>query len=437
MQQITFCINTSRNELNHVKLLFESLKQNLSTLEHEIIVFVDSDNQGTTEWLLEQKQTFVNLKVLKNELPIPYGYQRNINEMFEFASNEIVSYLQSDMVICKNYDIEVLQHLKPNMILCSTRIEPPLHDNSGEKITYDFGLDPKGFNLEAFTKYAEEQKQEKITEYFFAPFTLYKDTWNSIGGHDTIFRRSREDSDILTRLVLNNTQIIQVWNAIVYHFTCTSSRGKDWYDPNNQESQNRVKLQQFADQIEMGKFFRKWGKFNHSVDKIKYYKISANILGINPSLSKFIAFESFFDKIYIEDESLIPSIQEEYDKQQTIANQLLNISFKDWEEYGYIFNQLNVKERIHPLSESKGDILVEFNINLTDENYINNFFIHLQDIIDQNEIGEFEYGPFKISINKKEDKSKDKIFITNPTIKKEHLYKACQHTTTNETIYIL
>ena len=156
MSNITFCINTSKNELNHVKLLFESLKQNLSNLEYEIIVFVDSDNQGTTEWLLEQKQIFPNLKILKNELPIPYGYQRNINEMFKSASNEIVSYLQSDMVICKNYDIEILKHLEPNMILCSTRIEPPLHGNSGEKITYDFGLDPKGFNLVAFTEYAEK-----------------------------------------------------------------------------------------------------------------------------------------------------------------------------------------------------------------------------------------------------------------------------------------
>jgi glycosyltransferase involved in cell wall biosynthesis len=235
MQLITFCINTSQNEFNHIKLLFESLKQNLSTLEHEVVVFVDSDNQGTTEWLLTQKQIFPNLKVLKNELPICYGYARNINEMFKFASNEIISYLQSDMVICKNYDIEVIKHLKPNMIICSTRIEPPLHGNSGEKITYDFGLDPKGFNLEAFTKYADSQKQEKITEYFFAPFTLYKDVWNSIGGHDTLFRRSREDSDILTRLVLNDTKIIQIWNALVYHFTCTSSRGKDWFNPNNQE----------------------------------------------------------------------------------------------------------------------------------------------------------------------------------------------------------
>jgi hypothetical protein len=49
----------------------------------------------------------------------------------------------------------------------------------------------------------------------------------------------------------------------------------------------------------------------------------------------------------------------------------------------------------------------------------------LQDIIDQNEVGQFEYGPFKIFINKKENKAKDRIFISNPIIKKEHLYKAC------------
>jgi GT2 family glycosyltransferase len=424
-QLISFCINTAQNELNHVQLLFKSLEQNLSILEHEIIVFVDSDNQGTTEWLLTQKQIFPNLKVLKNELPICYGYARNINEMFKFASNEIISYLQSDMVVCKNYDIEVIKHLKPNMIICSTRIEPPLHGNSGEKITYDFGLDPKGFNLEAFTKYADSQKQEKITEYFFAPFTLYKDVWNSIGGHDTLFRRSREDSDILTRLVLNDTKIIQIWNALVYHFTCTSSRGKDWFNPNNQEAQNRVKIQQFADQIEMGRFFRKWGRFNHSTDKIKYYKISANILGQNPILSKFMTFESFFDAVYVEDKNIIPLVQEEYDKQHSVANQLLNISFKEWDKYGYIYNQLKSQDRIKLVKENKDDIVIEFDINLTDENYINDFFIHLQDIIDQNEIGEFEYGPFKISINKKEDKSKDRIFISNPLIKKEHLYKAC------------
>lgn len=424
MTPISFCINTARNEINHIKLLFKSLQENLSTTLHEIVVFVDSDNQGTTEWLIEQKSVFPNLKILKNELPICYGYARNINEMFEFATNDIVSYLQSDMVVCKNYDIEILKHLKPNMILCSTRIEPPLHGNSGEKITYDFGLDPEKFDLVSFTQYAEQQKQEKITEYFFAPFTLYKDTWNSIGGHDTLFRRSREDSDILTRLVLNNSKIIQVWNAIVYHFTCTSSRGKDWFDQNNQEAQNRVKLQQIADSIELNRFYKKWGNFSHSTSKPKYYSISANILGKNPILSKFLAFESFFNNVYVEDESIIPLIQNEYDRQHSVANDLLNISFDVWEKYGYMYNQLKASNRIKPLNESKGDVIIEFNINEIDENMAQQFLFYLQQIIDETEeLGEFEYGPFKIIINKKIDNAKDRIFIQNPPIKPEHLYK--------------
>ena len=88
-----------------------------------------------------------------------------------------------------------------------------------------------------------------------------------------------------------------------------------------------------------------------------------------------------------------------------------------------MFNQLNISNRIYSIDESKGDIVVEFDINLVNGDYINNFLIHLQDIIDQNEIGVFEYGPFKITINKKEDKARNKIFISNPLIKEEHLYK--------------
>ena len=66
MEKISFCINTSVNEINHIKLLFSSLENNLSSKEHEIIVFIDSDNQGTFEWLLTQKEIFPHLKILKN-----------------------------------------------------------------------------------------------------------------------------------------------------------------------------------------------------------------------------------------------------------------------------------------------------------------------------------------------------------------------------------
>ena len=84
------------------------------------------------------------------------------------------------------------------------------------------------------------QKQNKLTEYWFAPFTLYRKKWNEIGGHDTIFRRSREDSDILYRMCLKGMKFKQDWNAIVYHFTCTSSRGKEWWKEQNQEKNNII-----------------------------------------------------------------------------------------------------------------------------------------------------------------------------------------------------
>jgi glycosyltransferase involved in cell wall biosynthesis len=422
---ITFCINTAANEINHIKLLFCSLEKNLSSREHEIIVFIDSDNQNTFEWLLTQKSIFPNLKILKNNLPICYGYARNINEMFKQASNDIVSYLQSDMVICKDYDVEVLKTIQPNTILCSTRIEPPLHGNSGEKITYDFGLDPIKFDIESFTKYAEEQKSDRVTEFFFAPFTLYKSVWNSIGGHDTVFRRSREDSDILTRLVLNGVNIKQTWRALVYHFTCTSSRGLNWFNDKDEAAQQRTQLQQSADSIELSRFITKWGSFNHSLSKVKYYNISAHITGMNLNLSNFSTIQSHFSKVYVDDTHIIQLMQEWYDRNHHPANKLLNISSEDWKEYSYMYNTLLADDRIQPIESYDGndDILVRFDQqHITPEMYYQ-FIQNIQQIIDNIEdLGTYEYGPFTITALQKMDRASEKIIINNPEIKPEHLY---------------
>ena len=422
MKKISFCINTAKNEINHIRLLFQSLEKNLSTTEHEIIVFVDSDNQNTTEWLISQKRVFPNLKILKNKLPIPIGYQLNINHMFYLAKNDIVSYIQSDMVICKNYDLEILKHIEPNTIICSTRIEPPLHPSSGEKITYDFGLNPLNFNLEEFTKYAETQKTNKKTEFFFAPFSMYKDVWNSIGGHNSIFRRSREDTDILTRLVLNDVKIVQIWNAVVYHFTCTSSRGPDWFSKNNEESQRRLNLQNFADQIELGRFFRNWGYMEHSTKKRKYYEISAKIKGNINNLEKFYYIERFFNKVYVDNISIVDDLQKVYDDEHIVANNLLGVTTDVWDNYKYMFNKLKASERIFSSNECNDEIIVEFNFNDFKDYHFNDFLINLQHIIGQTDVGEFEYDYFNIFIKSKNDLSNMKIKITNPTIKEEDLY---------------
>ncbi len=421
---ITFCINTARNELPYVKLLFKSLECNLSTREHEVIVFIDSDNQNTFEWLLTQKTIFPNLKILRNNLPICYGYARNINEMFAQASNPIVSYLQSDMVICKDYDIEILKKLEPHMVLCSTRVEPPLHGPASEVLINNFGLNPSEFDFNAFNRFAGENKQDKVTEYFFAPFTMYKDVWLSIGGHDTIFRRSREDSDILTRLILNNIKVIQVWNALVYHFTCTSSRGSDWFNKQNNKAQERVHTQQHADMIELGRFITKWGEFTHNLTKSKYYNITAHITDTNLDLANFAIIQSHFHEVFVSDKHIINLLQEWYDRSHQPANQLLNISAEDWNTYSYMYNKLIAADRIKTIDSFNGaDVIVKFDLKDITPQLYQEFIQNIQHIIDSvDDVGDFEYGPFSVAIYQKVNRAHEKIVITNPQIKPEHFY---------------
>ena len=419
MKNLSFCINTANNELDYIKLLFKSLKDNLSTLEHEIIVFIDSDNQNTEGWLQSQKNIFPNLKILKNILPLPYGYARNINTMFEYANNDIVSYLQSDMVISKGYDLDILKNIKPNMILSSTRIEPPLHGPGEEKHTMNFGTNPNDFMYEEFIEYCNQNKQSKFTNYFFAPFTCYKEVWNSIGGHDTLFRRSREDSDILNRLILAGNEIVQTWDALVYHFTCTSSRGPDWFNKENKKAQDRAALQQQADRIELARMNRKWGAFSHGKPFNYFYNVTANInIDIN-NLEAFKAAEQFFNKTYITNKDFYDyylSIDE-----HDYANELLKIDKDVWVKYSYLYNQDKKEDRII-LGEGEGDIQVNFNLSDVNQYTFNNLIMNLQHIIHEYEEGEYEYENFKIVISKKENKIKEKIATRNSQPNPEDTY---------------
>ena len=68
-------------------------------------------------------------------------------------------------------------------------------------------------------------EEDRITEGIFAPWCMYKEDFLSIGGHDELFApQSREDSDLFNRFSLNGYELIQSWDALVYHFTSRGSR---------------------------------------------------------------------------------------------------------------------------------------------------------------------------------------------------------------------
>ena len=105
MNKITFCIASAKNEKEYTKLLLKSLKDNTNINNHEILIFIDSDNQNTYESLVKIKTNELpNIRIFRNTNKFPIGSQRNVSLMFNAASNDVVCYLQSDMVVGKDFD---------------------------------------------------------------------------------------------------------------------------------------------------------------------------------------------------------------------------------------------------------------------------------------------------------------------------------------------
>jgi hypothetical protein len=400
MKQISFVINTSVNELNHISLLLKSLKLNLDGDKHEILVFIDNDNQGTYEYLNSIKNQYYDLKIITHKLPPCIGYSRNNNLLVELAKHDIVSYLQSDMVISPHYDTDILKDLEPNTILSATRVEPPLHGESPLTITKDFGTNPKNFNLERWNSYSLTVKENKYTNYFFTPITFYKDVWLSIGGYDTLFRRSREDSDLVQRCLHKEIQLKQTFNAIVYHFTCTSSRGKDWFKKDNIEAQNRVKLQEKADQIELKRFLRKWGGFNHGTEKLIKYNVDLEIKNSSKLSSQVITnIEPLFSQVYVDNSSVLQILLDSVKDEHNLANHLLNFTEEEWKKtlkYHNLVNYKNIfKLQNNPISGYNVKVTIDgATLSNSDFEVIN----QIHKIIENYDGGDYEYGGVTVSI---------------------------------------
>ena len=253
MDKITFCI-PSKDNLRYLKTCIPSIREYAWRKDHDIIVFVDSDNDGTIKWLDEVKeeyniQYYVNPKLGK-EL---YGIGRAYDFCIEKSTTDIFMIFHADMMLGKHADLKAYNHLKEKTVVCSTRIEPPLHPNAGEKILLDFGMWPEEFKEKEFDKYVESQLEEtKTTEGIFAPWMMYKKEFLALGGHDPIMHSCREDSDIFNRMLLDGFTFIQPWNSLVYHLTGRGAGSFGGDEKRHEQWKKDMNKSTFE-------FIRKWG----------------------------------------------------------------------------------------------------------------------------------------------------------------------------------
>ncbi len=370
-RKITFCI-PSKNNLRYLKSSITSIKEN-SMYDNDIIVYVDADNDGTKEWL-EQN----NIKYLVNDTNIPKGIAYGYNRCIEAATTPIVCMFHADMYMGQWFDDAILKHLKPLSVVSGTRIEPPLHPKGLEKIVEDFGMYPEDFKKAEFDKFVYEMRyvnEGKTTKGIFAPWAIYKEDITSIGMHDERLHSYHEDSDIFNRFILNGYDIIQTWEALVYHLTCRGGQFQDGVEQvTKNEAFHKMKTSSFKNYI------RKWGHFVKN-DEYQYpiiphkYNVCFNIKNTTLDALNFLEPWCSNIKIDLSNEEIIKFISNEQPNCIVSLNDKINN------------NIIN-------------DIEITFDVNQITQESIN-FIFDLSMILDANQLdkGEYEFGIFKFKVN--------------------------------------
>jgi glycosyltransferase involved in cell wall biosynthesis len=380
---ISFII-PSYNNLQHLKNVYTSIKKHEP--EAEIILLDDGSTDGTWSWIQGLQSIDDKLIIYKSDIRV--GHTILYDKGIELATNNIVGILHADMIVGPNYTKNLLKHLKPLTVVCGTRIEPPLHPAGKEKIIKDFGLDFDTLNIDAFEKYcleAQDEFKNQTTKGMFAPWILYKEDFQAIGGHDPLFAPfPYEDSDIFQRWILNGYELVQSRDAFVYHLTC---RGHRWNEQIGKDDDYYKVVSQRAAR----NYLRKWGSWIKN-DEYQYpiiphkYDIGFIIKNCNQQLLEVL--EPWCSTIYVD-----------CDYNSYIQNEQPNTKYDLW-------------ERIKPYhNEKQNYILVEFDTFKFGMNQFN-IIQNLADIITESgEIGEFELDCFKITIMNLKTFEKDLIKI--------------------------
>lgn len=396
MQKITFVI-PSRNNLEFLQLAYKSIR-NLRT-KHEVLVLDDASTDGTSEWTKSLNDK--DLITYVNPGPERIGIVGMFDKGIEMARTEIIFAFHADMIAGPNLDQNILKHLKKGTVVSATRIEPPLHPPGPEKITQAWGNEVSEIDFGGVMNaigHFENQNKDKTTEGIFAPWCMYKEDFLAVGGHDELFApQSKEDSDLFNRFVLNGYKVLQSWDGLVYHFTSRGSR----FNKHAGGGAGKNSEEWLYTTTKNGReFIRKWGSFIKHDSLMKpiippKYNIAFVVKNCNSNILE--ALEPWCDRIYIDDEMQV-IVSHYRDKEQPntkfdLSKRIYTIGYND------------------PVLEN--DIVLEFDEKQFDQQSFN-IIQQLPEIIKESgEVGEFELGIFKITINSLVEYQNDLIVCKN------------------------
>jgi glycosyltransferase involved in cell wall biosynthesis len=160
--------------------------------KNQIIVAIDGFIEESQEVLNKYKDNIFLLNLGTNQ-----GMQQALNLGVMNATNERICIINDDNVLCKDWDVAIMEGLKENEVITINQIEP--YEGIFNFPVKDFGTNPKEFDYNGFLSYEPTIRNNKNT-----PFIC--------------------DWDFFLKLELNNKVFKRIHNAHFYHFVSMATK---------------------------------------------------------------------------------------------------------------------------------------------------------------------------------------------------------------------
>ncbi len=400
---VTFII-PSRENLHFLKFSYDSIRRNIGNEPYILCADDFSTIDGSKFWMQEIKEKDDRFDFITNPGPERLGHVILFNSLVERVKTKLFVLAHADMVWLKGSLDGMLELMEPKRVVSATRCEPSIHPPESCKISLDWlPNDPKDLDETRLQNYVDEKYRAltvNFTKGIFAPYLMETEEYLSIGGCDSLFRpTSREDDDLWNRLLFNGCEFIQSWKSFVYHRSCAGSRWNPTLTSFGQNS-SEWDVQQSKS---LRNFIRKWksvpqhDKWHHPITPSHQYNIGFIIKNCTPELLYHLEPWCSGMSCDLKEEQVQSYIDIEQNNTKFHLRSKLTCE------------SVNLLDMIT-------DIQVEINGNLFGKTEFE-FIQQLSEIITESgEIGEFELGNLKITINAMNHYENDLIVCKNEPI---------------------
>lgn len=209
------------NNLPYLKLCIRSILGN-SVFKHQIIVHINEGNDGTLEWVKENK--------------LSYTYSsRNIgvcwamNAMRTLAETDYLVFINDDMYVCPDWDSalydEIILIAHNYFYLSSTVIQPRKFWCKSVIGGANFGDNPENFRENDLLLHYSDIPHADWKGATWPPAVVHKDMWDLVGGYSVEYSPGLySDPDFSAKLYLAGVRYFKGINkSRVYHFEAKST----------------------------------------------------------------------------------------------------------------------------------------------------------------------------------------------------------------------